>query len=175
MALYLWLTDQFQRWLLYIDQFLEESCPLNLAIFGDFTVFLIFFGNVCSCCIETLYMALYVWLTDQVRRWLLSTNFWKNDYPLNLAILRDFTVFWIFFRNVCSYCIETFYMALYQCLTDQVRRWLLSTNFALEPLLAHICIIILIIAMLITFIQLKINAPDISLMYTCCENDLSVL
>jgi hypothetical protein len=38
------------------------------------------------------------------------------------------------------------------------------------------CFIILIIAKLIiiTFIQLKITVPDMSVMYTCCGDDLSV-
>jgi hypothetical protein len=38
-------------------------------------VFRTFFRYVHSYWIETLYMTLYLWLTDQVQRWLLSTNF----------------------------------------------------------------------------------------------------
>jgi hypothetical protein len=64
-----------------IDQLLEELCSINLPIFEGFYSFTNFFRNVSSYCIETLYVALYPWLTDQVRRLLLSTNFWKSDAP----------------------------------------------------------------------------------------------
>jgi hypothetical protein len=42
-----------------ITQFLEELCPLNLAILGGFIVFRTFFRSVYKYCIEILYMAKY--------------------------------------------------------------------------------------------------------------------
>jgi hypothetical protein len=101
-----------------------------------------------------------------------SISFWKLKGPLKLAILKDFTVFLTFFPQCVQLMHWNFVHASYQWLTDQVLRWLLCTNF------------ILIIAMHITFIQLKINevASDMSvqmwkwfvcsLMFTN-ENDLA--
>jgi hypothetical protein len=52
-----------------------------------------------SYCIETLYMALYLWLTDQVRRWSLSTNFWTSYAPWTN---------YQFSRLFFSLCLQTF-------------------------------------------------------------------
>jgi hypothetical protein len=79
-----------------IDQSLKELCPLNLAILRDFAVFRTFFRNVYSYCIETFFVALYPWLTHQVRRWFLSTNCLEELRPLNFTIFNDFTVYMLF-------------------------------------------------------------------------------
>jgi hypothetical protein len=99
-----------------IDQFLEELCPLNLTILMDFIVFLTFFPNVCSYCIEILYMALpgisitfrsslEMAAIDQTLNMALyeglTFKFKDGCYrpileelcPLNLTILRDFAVY----------------------------------------------------------------------------------
>jgi hypothetical protein len=64
-----------------IDRLLEELCLLNFTILRGFRVFRTFIGNVCSYSIETLYMALYLCLADQVRRWSPSTDYWKSYAP----------------------------------------------------------------------------------------------
>jgi hypothetical protein len=85
MVLYLWLTVKIQKWLLLTISW-KSYAPFKLAILRDFTVSRTFLRDVSSYCIETLYMALYLWRTNQVQRWLLLTTSWTSYIPLNLAI-----------------------------------------------------------------------------------------
>jgi hypothetical protein len=101
---------------------------LKLAILKDFTVFRTFFHNVCSIELKLCTWLLYLWLTDQGQRRLLSTNYWKS-YVLEISHFKGFYSFSDFFHNVCSYSFETLYMVLHLWRTDQGKRCLLSTNY----------------------------------------------
>jgi hypothetical protein len=92
---------------------LGRVMPLELSHFMGFYSFPDFFSQ----CVQLLHLNFvhgFISMTYRsIWRWLLSTNFLEELCPLNLVILRDFTVYMLldftvfgtFFHNVYSYCI----------------------------------------------------------------------
>jgi hypothetical protein len=82
-----------------IDQFVEELCPLDLAILRDFTVFLTFFPQ----CVQLLhwnFVRLYINdLQIKFEDCCYQPILLEEFCPLNLTILRDFTVCMLVFYS----------------------------------------------------------------------------
>jgi hypothetical protein len=71
-----------------------------------------FFRYVHSYWIETLYMALYQWLADQVQKWLLSTNFYKSYAPW--GILQFSRLFSLWLQIFTWYMVHCFAIPRYR-------------------------------------------------------------
>jgi hypothetical protein len=92
-----------------IDQYLDE-----VRHFKGFYSFPVFFPQ-CEQLLHWNFVHGFISMTYRSSLKMVATDQLLEELcPLNLAILRGFTVFRTFLRNVSSFCIETLYMRLYQ-------------------------------------------------------------